>query len=122
MTRISPDASAPRHRPRANGVKKLAAPNSALQRRCTASSRASYRRKTNAEPRSTMPIRTAVIGMCSAVMVAANPGGNAVKNTTITRMSQTWLASQIGPMACSIAARWRDARGPDASRSHMPPP
>jgi hypothetical protein len=62
------------------------------------------------------------MGMWSAVMIAANAGGKPVKRTTITRMSQTWFASQIGPIACSMASRWRTALGPAASRSHMPPP
>ena len=70
-------------------MKKLAAPKSVLQRRCTASSRTSYLRKTKAEPRSTIPTRIAVMGICSAVMMTAKAVGKPVKRTTITRMSQT---------------------------------
>ncbi len=62
------------------------------------------------------------MGMWRAVMIAANARGKAVKRTTMTRINQTWFASQIGAIACSIAARCRSARGTEASRSHMPPP
>ena len=40
----------------------------------------------------------------------------------MTRMSQTWFASQIGPIACSMRSRCSFLRGPVASRSQMPPP
>src|SRR5678816_1003272 len=61
-------------------------------------------------------------GMCSTVPNAANAGGKQTNNMTTTTMSQTWFASQIGPMACATRSRCCCRRGPDASRSHTPPP
>src|SRR3954468_5392099 len=60
--------------------------------------------------------------MWSAIDTAANAGGNAEKSSTTARISQTWLASQIGPMAFSITVRCSARRGPVASRSQTPPP
>ena len=43
--------------------------------------------------------------------------------TTKTKISQTWLASQTGPIECSIRARGRAPRsGPPAVRSQNPAP
>ena len=61
-------------------------------------------------------------GMCSAVMIAANAGGKPMNRTTTTRISQTWFASQIGPIARAISSRCSRARGPEANRSQTPPP
>ena len=36
--------------------------------------------------------------------MAAKPVENAVHSTTSTKISQTWLASQTGPIECSICA------------------
>ena len=60
--------------------------------------------------------------MCSDVPMAANANGKATKSTTMTRISQTWFASQMGPMAWTIVSRWARCRGPLASMSHTPPP
>ncbi len=79
-------------------------------------------RKAKAEPRSTMPMSMTHIGTNSAVRMSAKAGGKAVNSTTTTSTSQTLLASQIGPMARAISARWAPARGPKASRSHTPAP
>jgi len=76
----------------------------------------------NAEPRKTTPIRNTVSGMWSAMEMAANARGNTEKSSTTTRISQTWFASQIGPSARSMSARCSRLRGPDARRSHTPPP
>src|SRR6476661_764728 len=76
----------------------------------------------NAEPRSTIPMSMSESGMCSSVPNAANAGGKQTNSMTTTTMSQTWLASQIGPMACAMRSRCCCRRGPEASRSHTPPP
>jgi hypothetical protein len=69
-----------------------------------------------------MPTRKSVSGTWSAVEMTAKALGKAPKSTTAARMSQTWLASHTGPMADSMSARCSRLRGPDASRSHTPPP
>src|SRR3569832_2146402 len=61
-------------------------------------------------------------GTCSSVPNAANAGGKHTNSMTTTTMSQTWFASQIGPIACAMRSRCCCRRGPDASRSHTPPP
>jgi hypothetical protein len=104
------------------GVMMLAIENTRLQRRCTLSRCTSYVRNVNAVPRKTIPISSNVMGMCSAVAIAANAGGNAVKRTTITSMSQTWFASHTGLIASAINERCARARGPKANKSQTPPP
>src|SRR5690349_4277205 len=61
-------------------------------------------------------------GMCRTVPNAANAGGKQTNSMTTTTMSQTWFASQIGPIAFATSSCCRFRRGPDASRSHTPPP
>ncbi len=57
------------------------------------------------------------------VKIAEKAWENAVQSTTSTKISQTWLASQTGPIERSIWVRTRSARSPDpASRSHTPAP
>jgi hypothetical protein len=51
------------------------------------------------EPRMTMPTIKTVSGIFNAVVIAANAAGNPAKSSTITRISQTWFASQTGVMA-----------------------
>ncbi len=52
--------------------------------------------------------------------------GKAEKVHTITKISQTWLASQTGPSEAAIRPRWRSAlprsRPSPASMSQPPPP
>ena len=56
-------------------------------------------------------------------MIAEKALGKAVQSTTRTKISQTWLASQTGPIERSICARTRSARSPlPASRSQTPAP
>ena len=53
----------------------------------------------------------------------SNAEGKPVQDTTSTKISQTWLASQTGPIAQSISSRGRRARSPlPASRLHSPAP
>ena len=73
---------------------------------------ASKLRKAKLEPRKTTPSRNSVSGTCRAIDSAAKAGGKPVNSSTTTRISQTWLASQIGPMARSMIARWAALRGP----------
>jgi hypothetical protein len=69
-----------------------------------------------------MPKRSSTRGTNSVIETAANAFGKQVKRSTTTRMSQTWFASQIGPIACSMRSRCSFLRGPVARRSQMPPP
>ena len=69
-----------------------------------------------------MPTSIRDTGMWSTVMMRANTGEKQVKASTTARISQTWLASQIGPIAWAMTSRCRPRRGPRASRSHTPPP
>ena len=47
--------------------------------------------------------------MNSVEMIDSNASENAVQSTTSTKISQTWLASQTGPIAQSISSRARSA-------------
>ncbi len=52
--------------------------------------------------------------MNSVEKIAAKATENAVQSTTSTKISQTWFASQTGPIAQSISARARLPRSPPA--------
>jgi hypothetical protein len=53
--------------------------------------------------------------------IAAKAAENEVQSTTSTKISQTWLASQTGPIAQSISPRARRPRSrPPASRDQKP--
>ena len=54
-----------------------------------------------------MPSAAMVSGTNSVSMIEAYASGNAVQVTTKMKISQTWLASQTGPIECSISARGR---------------
>ncbi len=80
-------------------------------------------RNANAAPRAIMPNAAIVSGAYSVEATGVKPAGNPVHSTTSTKISQTWLASHTGPIACSITARWRaPPLVPPASRSQMPAP
>ena len=51
-------------------------------------------------------------GMCRIVPNAANAGGKQTNSMTTTTMSQTWFASQIGPIAFEMSVRCLSRRGP----------
>jgi hypothetical protein len=76
----------------------------------------------NAAPRSTIPKSRTTSGTKSAIDTAANAGGKPENITTTTRISQTWFASQIGPIASSMSARASFLRAPRRRRSQIPPP
>ena len=61
--------------------------------------------------------------MNSVEKIASNADEKPVQSTTSTKISQTWLASQTGPIAQSISSRGRRPRSPPpASRLHSPAP
>ena len=120
--RTRPLASAPTMRPWTNGVKALEIPNTALHAACTRRLARSYFLKMKADPRSTIPNNMSSIGTCRAIMIAEKPAGNAVKSRTMTRISQTWFASQTGAIESAMSSRWRSRRGPLAKKSQTPPP
>jgi hypothetical protein len=100
-----PVATPPATVPRKNGVTTEEAAKLAPKMRF--SQRASVTlRKANAAPRMITPNAARVSGMMSVDITDANASGNPVQSTTTTKISQTWLASQIGPMECSIRLRW----------------
>ena len=59
--------------------------------------------------------------MNSVDMIDAKASENAVHSTTSTKMSQTWFASQTGPIAQSISARGRLPRSPPPATSVQNP-
>jgi len=117
-----PDATAPATVPRKNGVTIEELAKATPKRRLWGSSLTALR-KAKPEPRRMMPSATAVSGMYSVDATAANTSGTAVHRITTTKISQTWLASQTGPMTRSMSPRCADPRcAPPANRSQNPPP
>jgi hypothetical protein len=110
-TGTRPDAMAPTTVPMKNGVSSDESPKS-----CSATCRPFSRRAVlwNAKPapRSTMPSAARLSGMKSVEKIASNAAENPVQRTTSTKISQTWLASQTGPIAQSISSRARLSRPP----------
>src|SRR3954469_9367843 len=80
-------------------------------------------RNAKIEPRITMPTAASVNGTNSVSMIDANVSANAVQSTTRQKISQTWFASQTGPIEWSTIARGRSPRSaPPAVRSQNPAP
>ena len=102
---------APTTVPMKNGVSSDESPKSAWE---TLRSRAlgASRWKANPAPRRTMPKAARLRGMNRVEKIAAKAAENAVQSTTSTKISQTWLASQTGPIAQSISPRARLAALP----------
>src|SRR6478735_1265967 len=74
-------------------------------------------------PRITIPNAAIVSGTNRVSMIDANASANAVHSTTRQKISQTWLASQTGPIEWSTSARGRAPRSaPPAVRSQNPAP
>ena len=70
-----------------------------------------------------MPSAASVSGTNSVSVIDANASENPVQSTTRQKMSQTWFASQTGPIEWSISARGRSPRrAPPATRSQNPAP
>ena len=119
---MRPDAIAAAHIPSTNGVTSDAMPNTRVHTRCHPVSGSPYARNANAAPRITIPAIAMPNGTYSAMLSAANAGGNAANSTVTTKISQTWFASHTGPIAEEISERSRSRSDPWASRSHTPPP
>ena len=121
-TGTRPEAIAPTTVPMKNGVSSDESPN----RRSASSRPASLRAvvwKANPAPRSTIPSAARLSGMNSVDKIDPKASGNAVHSTTRTKISQTWLASQTGPIAQSIRSRGRLPRSPPpATRAQKPAP
>jgi hypothetical protein len=70
-----------------------------------------------------MPRAAMVRGTNSVRVIEAYASENEVHKTTKLKISQTWLASQTGPMERSMTARGRRPRSaPPAVRSQNPAP
>src|SRR3954463_13444025 len=98
------DAIAPTTVPMKNGVSSDESPKmrSAIER---PSSLRAVLWNANPAPRSTMPSAARLSGMKSVEKTASNASENPVQRTTSTKISQTWLASQTGPIAQSAKSR-----------------
>ena len=108
--------------PSTTGVTIEATPNTLRPRRCHAGPRRPRERNAKAAPRNTIPATAMLNGTYSATPSAANAAGKAANSAVTTKISQTWFASQTGPIASAISARSRSRVGPRARRSHTPPP
>ena len=110
-TGTRPEAIAPTTVPMKNGVITDEAAN-----RCSAKLRSRGRLTTSwkakPEPRRTIPSAARHSGMNSVDITASKATENAVHSTTRMKISQTWLASQTGPIAESTSLRARSARSP----------
>ena len=70
-----------------------------------------------------MPSAARLSGMNNVENTASKAEANPVQSTTSMKISQTWLASQTGPIAQSISSRGRRPRSPlPASRLQRPAP
>src|SRR5262245_333545 len=119
---MRPDAIAPTTAPMQHGTSTDADANAAPKFRFELVF-VTVLRKANPEPRSTIPNAAMVSGTNTVSVIDAYASGKQVHNTTQVKMSQTWLASHTGPIACSITARGRAPRAaPPAIRSQNPAP
>src|SRR5439155_24226277 len=110
----SADAEATAARPMAKekGATMLAAPNAGHHAEASPAASRPCARNANAAPRKTMPISAIVKGTYRSRLNLAKADGNAVTRPTIMEISQTWLASQTGPIASATPRRRSRARGP----------
>ena len=119
-TGTRPEAIAPTTVPMKKGVTTDEIANAAsARRRCDGLSTTLW--KANPEPRRTIPRAARQSGMNSVDMIDANAVEKAVQRTTRTKINQTWLASQTGPIAQSINSRGRRPRSPPPARSAQSP-
>ena len=103
-----------------NGVSSDESPKTACETRRSRALGAS-RWKANPAPRSTIPSAARLSGMKSVEKTAAKADEKAVQSTTSTKISQTWFASQTGPIAQSISSRARLPRSPLPANSDQKP-
>ncbi len=115
-----PEATAPTTVPMKNGVITDEAAN-----RCSAKLRRELRTadswKAKPAPRRTIPSAARQRGMKSVDITASKATEKAVQRTTRMKISQTWLASQTGPIARSIRPRARWPRSPSPATSDQKP-
>ena len=83
----------------------LAIPKTWPQYWALGSERYCCERNANAEPRKMIPTSAKVRGKYRPTASAAKAGGKHVNSKTTQKMSQTWLVSHTGPIACAIASR-----------------
>ena len=122
-TGTRPDAIAPTTVPMKNGVSSDESAEQALGERPGPRAAAPSCGRRSPAPRSTIPSAARLSGMKSVEKIASNAVENAVQSTTSTKISQTWLASQTGPIAQSISSRARRPRSPPpATRLQKPAP
>jgi hypothetical protein len=97
-TGTRPDAIPPTAAPSANGVRTDEIAETASTRRCSRAL-AVPDRSAYAVPRRMMPTPAISSGTDSVDAIEPNATGYAVQSTVMTKISQTWLASQTGAMA-----------------------
>ena len=97
-----------------NGVNTEATPKTRLAGRSTGPG--SAWRKAKPAPRRTIPSAASASGMYSVVKIAEKADEKAVQRMTRTKISQTWFASQTGPIDRSIWARTRPRPFPRARK------
>jgi hypothetical protein len=121
-TGTSPDATAPTAAPIKNGTSTEESAKVAPSNRASPIVAASPR-SAKAAPRKMIPTDARNSGTYSVSMIAANAGGKHVQSTTSTKISQTWFASQTGPIERFTSPRTRAPRwAPPAVRSQKPAP
>ena len=104
-TGTRPPAMAPTTVPMKNGVSSDATLEEPLGTPPGPVTRRAVLWKANPDPRSTMPSAARLSGMNSVEKIASNAEEKPVQRTTSTKISQTWLASQTGPIAQSMSSR-----------------
>src|SRR4029077_17052652 len=121
-TGTRPEAIAPATVPRKKGVTTDDAAKAIPNARWSDSSDTAPR-KAKAEPRRITPNATAVSGTYSVDAIAEKTVGNPVQVTTRAKISQTWLASQTGPIDSAMRRRLGTPSAAEpASRSQNPAP
>src|SRR5262245_1146606 len=117
-----PDAIAPATVPMKNGTITDEIANAAPKLR-REEVRYTSLRNAKLEPRSTMPSAARLSGTNSVSMIDPNASGNDGHSTTSTKISQTWFASQTGPIEWSTTLRaFLPRSAPPAIRSQKPAP
>ena len=117
-----PDATAPTTQPRKKGTSTDESANVAPSARASEIVAASPRRA-NAAPRRMIPTAARNSGTYRVSMIGPKAFGKHVQSTTRTKISQTWLASQTGPIERLMSPRTRAPRSaPPAVRSQNPAP
>ena len=120
-TGTRPEAIAPTTVPKKNGVTTDETAKARSARRCPETVRATLW-KANPEPRSTIPSAARLIGMKRVDMIDPKASEKAVHRTTSTKISQTWFASQTGPIDQSMSSRARSPRSPREASAQKPAP